>query len=305
MRKGRKAHGQLLLARQILVYVFEQKLAQGHHLVETALADRFEVSRTLVRAALKHLADKGIVEPRRNQGYFLCKSWDQLNERVISVPPLAEDDLYRRIVQDRIAGRIPERITQVALINRYATNRNTLLRVLTTMAEEGIVTKNKGHGWTFLPAINTAASLRSSYDFRRTLEPNGILLASFRVDQAALQRIRFAHVALLALADTAQGPDLFQLDAEFHEMIASFTNNSFFVQAVQQQNRLRRLVEYRGYENRRRVRVWVGEHLAVIEALQAGDHRLAAQLMDQHLEKAHRNAIAISESRPSRGGRMG
>jgi DNA-binding GntR family transcriptional regulator len=47
MSKTKKAQGQFLLARQIVAHVFERKLDRGHHLVETALAERFGVSRTL------------------------------------------------------------------------------------------------------------------------------------------------------------------------------------------------------------------------------------------------------------------
>jgi hypothetical protein len=43
---GKKARGQHLLARQIVAYLFEQKLDRVHHLVETWLAERFAVSRT-------------------------------------------------------------------------------------------------------------------------------------------------------------------------------------------------------------------------------------------------------------------
>jgi DNA-binding GntR family transcriptional regulator len=294
MPQGNKAQSQFLLARQIVAHVFEQKLARGYHLVEMALAARFEVSRTLVRASLKRLAGEDIVESRRNQGFFLIKSWKELEGRVIAVPPPAEDELYRRIVLDRINGKIPERVTQVALLERYDADRGSLLRAMATMADEGIVTKNKGHGWTFQPTINSALSVRNSYDFRRTFEPNGILLGSFSVDPAALGRMRAAHVALLARARSASGPNLFSLDTEFHETIALFTHNSFFIQAMQHQNRLRRLMEYRGYRNRRRVQVWLREHLAILDALAAGKRGRAAQLMDRHLELAHRNAAKMA-----------
>jgi DNA-binding GntR family transcriptional regulator len=298
MQQSKKVQGQYLLARQIVAYVFEQKLDRGHHLVETGLAHRFAVSRTLIRAALKRLANESIVEPRRNQGFFLLKAWDQLDGRVITLPPTVEDGLYRRIIRDRISGRIPERITQVALLQRYDADRGALMRVLETMSDEGIVRKNKGHGWTFLPTISNEVSLRNSYDFRRMLEPNGILLNTFRIDQIALDRIRAAHITLLARANIASGPHLFDLDAEFHETIASFTQNSFFIQAVQQQNRLRRLLEYRGYENRRRVRTWVKEHLAIIDALKANKIGLASQSMTSHLDKALRAALVNPSAKP-------
>jgi hypothetical protein len=127
-------------------------------------------------------------------------------------------------------------------------------------------------------------------------KPSGILLGSFRVDPAALERLHALHLSLLSRAETASGPHLFDLDTEFHETIASFTNNGFFIQAIQQQNRLRRLMEYRGYENRRRVRIWVKEHLAIIEALKVSKYGRASQLMHEHLEKAFNATMIRSKS---------
>jgi DNA-binding GntR family transcriptional regulator len=290
MSRPQKAQSQLLLARQIVAYVLEHKFEKGHHLVETTLATRSGVSRTLVRASLKHLEKEGMVEPRRNQGFFLLRRWDELNVGAISVPPSAADALYRRIVRDRMSAKIPEKITQVALMERYSADRGALLRALETMADEGIVTKNKGHGWTFLPTINTENSVRNSYDFRRILEPSGILLPSFRVDPVALERLRVTHLAVQADSNTTSGSHLFDLDAEFHETVASFTGNSFYFQAIQQQNRLRRLLEYRGYANWPRVRDWVREHLTIIDVLAAKKFSRASQLMTEHLNKAHRHA---------------
>jgi DNA-binding GntR family transcriptional regulator len=296
MPRPKKAQSQFLVARQIVAHVFENKLEKGHHLVETTLAKRFGVSRTLIRASLKHLEKESVVEPRRNQGFFLLKRWDQVNAGVISVPPSVTDALYRRIVRDRMSGKIPEKITQVALMERYSADRGALLRALETMADEGIVTKNKGHGWTFLPTISNENSVRNSYDFRRILEPSGILLESFRVDPVALERLRTAHLTVQTDASIASDPHLFDLDAEFHETVASFTQNSFFFQAIQQQNRLRRLLEYRGYGNRPRVQVWVREHLAIIDALNDGKFGRASQLMMDHLNSAYRHA-AIAKSK--------
>lgn len=296
MRQRKGGQSQYLLARQIVAFVRDQRLDREHHLVETGLAERFGVSRTLIRAALKRLAREKIVEPRRNQGFFLLKAWDNLEGKVIDVPPTVEEQLYRTLVRDRMSGKIPERITQVALGDRYSVDRSALLRVLARMADEGIVVKNKGHGWTFLPTINTEVSLRNSYDLRRTLEPNGMLLESFRVDIAALDRLRALHASVLTKAATVSASRLFELDTEFHEIVASFTHNSFFVQAIQQQNRLRRLLEYRGYENRRRVRSWVREHIAIIDALKVGKLGLASQLMSRHLEEAYSIATLLRRS---------
>lgn len=127
------------------------------------------MSRTLICGALKRLASESIVEPRPNQGFFLLTAWGLLDGRVTALSPTTGDGLYRRIVRGRISGRIPERITQVALLDRYDADRGALLRVLETMSDEGIVRKDKGHGWTFLPTINNEVDLPNSYDLRRML----------------------------------------------------------------------------------------------------------------------------------------
>ena len=65
--------------------------------------------------------------------------------------------------------------------------------------------KNKGHGWTFLPTINDETSLRNSYDFRRVLEPSGILLTTFR-KQRNNERTEIARARKAAEACAEQYP---------------------------------------------------------------------------------------------------
>jgi DNA-binding GntR family transcriptional regulator len=131
-------------------------------------------------------------------------------------------------------------------------------------------------------------ALRNSYDFRATIEPAGLLLNTFRHDPAALERSRLQHLYLAAHPDiTSVNPrQLFDTDAQFHEMIAEFSGNIFFLQSIQQQNRLRRLLEFGGYTNRRRVKDWCREHVAILDAIASGQRERAAQLMTQHLQAA-------------------
>jgi DNA-binding GntR family transcriptional regulator len=70
-------------------------------------------------------------------------------------------------------------------------------------------------------------------------------------------------------------------------MLAEFSGNTFLAQAIQQQNRLRRLLEFGGYANRRRIREWCGEHLAIMDAVVEGDMARSAELMRTHLAHAY------------------
>ncbi|MCS0502774.1 GntR family transcriptional regulator [Ancylobacter mangrovi] len=276
------------LANQILEVVRDGRFEVGHHLREQQFGDLLQVSRTPVRAALSLLAEHGVVEARRHQGFFLKATPEELHRFSLEVPPSADQDLYSDIVQDRLAGRLPASFTQTGIARRYDVDRALLQRTLTRLVDDGLLERNTGRGWTFLPTLDTGMALQNSYDFRLITEPQGLLVPTFKADPAALERLRIQHLYLethprIATVDARQ---LFDTDAHFHEAIAGFSGNVFLLQAIQQQNRLRRLLEFGGYVNRRRVRDWCREHLAILDAVAAGDQAGAAEIMRLHLTNA-------------------
>ena len=276
------------LASQILNMMRDARFEVGHHLREQQLADTLGVSRTPIRSALQLLASEGFLEVRRHQGFFLLKSHNELLHTAFDTSSSVDEMLYERLVNDRLAGRIPNSLTQTEIAKRYDVDRMTLLRTLARMAEDGLIERNKGHGWTFLPTLDNDLALRNGYNFRLMVEPANMLLPTFKPDRTALERSRLQHLYLISHPDIAavSSVQLFETDAAFHEMFAEFGGNSFVLQAIQQQNRLRRLMEFAGYANRRRVRGWCGEHLAIIEAVAAGDYAKAGDMMRKHLSHA-------------------
>ena len=276
------------LANQLLDVIRDARLEPGHHLREQQLADLIGISRTPIRSALNLLAKRGIVETRKNHGYFLQKPFDSLHRIEIEVPSTADEKLYQRLVRDRLDNVVPDSMTQSELARRYDVDRVALTRTLSRLAEDGLIAKNRGHGWTFLPTFDSLVSLKGSYEFRLTLEPACFLLPTFKPDLAAIERMRLQHLYLISHPDitTVGSAQLFETDAAFHEMCAEFCGNAFFIQAIQHQNRLRRLLEFGSYFNSRRVQDWCREHLAIIEAIATGDLSQAGTKMRRHLEQA-------------------
>ena len=276
------------LANQLLDVIRDAKLEPGHHLREQQLADLVGVSRTPIRSALNLLSKRGIVETRKNHGYFLRKPFDSLHRIEIEVPSTADEKLYQRLVRERLDNIVPDSMTQSELARRYGVDRVALTRTLSRLAEDGLIAKNRGHGWTFLPTFDSLVALKGSYEFRLTLEPACFLLPTFRPDLAAIERMRLQHLYLISHPDIASvsSAQLFETDAAFHEMCAEFCGNAFFVQAIQHQNRLRRLLEFGSYFDSRRVQDWCREHLAIIESIATGDLSQASAKMRLHLEQA-------------------
>ncbi len=154
------------LANQLLDVIRDARLEPGHHLREQQLADLIGVSRTPIRSALNLLAKRGIVQTRKNHGYFLRKPFDLLHRIEIEVPSSADEKLYQRLVRDRLANVVPNSMTQSEIARRYGVDRVALTRTLSRLAEDGLIAKNRGHGWTFLPTLDSLVSLRGSYEFR-------------------------------------------------------------------------------------------------------------------------------------------
>lgn len=293
---GRSSRGRHRLANQIIELIRASGFPCGHHLREQHLADRLAVSRTPIRSALGLLAERGIVEARRNQGFVVARPASDL-PNVVEVPASVGERLYRDLVRDRLSGAIPSTLTQAEIGRRYSVDRLALVQTLSRLAEDGLIVRNKGRGWTFVPTLDTVVSLRDSYAFRLTLEPAGLTLPTFRADRDALERSRQRHLALIR--DLPEGSAahlaLFEADAAFHEMIAGMSGNAYFLQAIQQQNRLRRLLEFESYFDLLRVSAWCDEHLAIIERVATGDLLDAAAAMRRHL-----NAAEQASARPDR-----
>jgi len=281
--------------RDILRLATQQNWQRGYHVTEQELVAQFGVSRSPVRAALKVLEQRGILQARRNQGYLLAQNRRDLERIRIEVPRTADDELYLKIIDDRGSDALPEAITQADLLRRYATNRAQLARVLVRMTNEGIVVRLKGHGWRFLPTLTGIHSANASYEFRLIVEPAMMLLANFKVDQRAAQRLREDHLKLLDQATRRRPIDrawTYDLDASFHETIAGFSGNAFLIQSIQQHNRLRRLIEYGGYGRIERVKAWAAEHLAILDGLQRGRFKRAAEQMRRHLTNAMKMTLS-------------
>ncbi|MFR6754413.1 GntR family transcriptional regulator [Klebsiella pasteurii] len=276
------------IARQILDLISEAKFDPGHHLREQHLADALGVSRTPVRAGLKELTRMGAVEARPNQGFFLLKRSNELELLEIEQSKSNDQKLYEQLVHDRIAGVLPESFTQTEISQRYEVDRGVLTRTLVKLSEDGLIARNAGHGWRFLQTLNSDVTLRNSYGFRLMIEPTALLTPNLHVDRQMLKRLRAQHLRLITHPDITQVPakEIFETDAAFHELLAEASGNLFVLQAIQQQNRLRRLLEFGSYHNKRRVKEWCEEHVAIIDALRENKQEQAAELMRKHLQYA-------------------
>lgn len=274
---------------KIVAYARQENLAAGCHLGEMHLADVVGTSRFPIQAALSHLQKLGVVEHVHHKGHFLAVPASALSRMAREWSNASENPLYLKLAESRLSGELPDTVTESDLIRRFRTSRNALRSALSRIQQEGWVERRAGHGWFFLPVIDSNEAYEESYLFRLAVEPAGILSSTFRADLPALEACRKQQEFISGGGYRTMTPsELFEANRRFHETIAACSGNRFIVQAVRRINQLRRLVEYRQAKQRPPRKTQAKEHLAILDKLAQGDFLSAASLMRVHLDGARR-----------------
>lgn len=284
---------QTRVLREIIVHARRENLPEGAHLAESHLAQVVGTSRFPISAALAHLAELGLALHDRNRGYFLAVPASSLADAAQEWSAAAEDPLYLEIARGRQGGGLPDVVNEADLMEQFGVSRNTLRKVLSRIQQEGWIERRAGHGWEFLPMIDSPEAYEESYALRLAIEPAGILSPKFRVDMPALEACRKQQEFIAGDGYRTMTPiELFEANSRFHETIAACSGNRFILQTVRRLDQLRRLVEYMQAEKRLPRKEQAEEHLAILDALQKGDFLAAATLMREHLDGARRQKVA-------------
>ncbi|WP_028604580.1 GntR family transcriptional regulator [Ottowia thiooxydans] len=280
------------LANNAELWLRQDNVAEGTALPERSLATRFRVSRSPVREALQILAQRGVIVARPEGGYAVSAARDNANEPAL--PPADEDEpIYLKIAEDRLSGALPERVTENELMRRYGLTRSQLGDVLRRITQEGWIERLPGHGWQFLPILNSSAAYDQGYRMRILLEPAGLLEPTYRLDREGLVKCRAEQQALVdGAVEWASPAQLFDANTRLHEIIATSSGNVFILEALRRLNRLRRLMEYGKAVNRSAAALRCKEHLTLIDLLLTDQRDAAADFMRLHLRDAAREKSA-------------
>lgn len=283
------------IAQQILALARRDQWQAGQPLVERTLAADFGVSRSPVRTALRLLESRGVVvRSPDSRALVLVQAAQELSvvEIEAALPSTDVERTYLAIVRDRFSQALPEHVSESDLMRRYNVGRSILRNALLRMAQEGLAERRRGHGWQFMPMIDSLEADRESYEFRLAIEPAGLRSVNFKADPHWLEKSRADHERMMAGGiREVSGAGFFELNAEFHETLVQFSGNRYLLQAIKKQNRLRRAVEYESFTFSERMLESCREHIAVLDAVLCGERELAASLMIHHLAMSRQGSL--------------
>jgi len=274
--------------REIVSHARRENLKAGAHVAESVLAERLGTSRSPVNAALRQLVRLGALTHDLNRGYFLSKDAESLAGLARRLSAQPDDPLYVAIAADRLARKLPDEVNEADLMRTYTVARSALRKVLSRIQQEGWIEKSRGHGWKFLPMIDSPQAYEESYLYRAAIEPMGLMSPALRVDPGEMNALRRQQVHIVEGGFKSMTPiELFEANSQFHETLAKWSGNRFILHGVRRIDQLRRLVEYRqAAGNRAPRKIQAEEHLGILDALAANDPLRAASLLRAHVEGA-------------------
>ena len=94
------------------------------------------------------------------------------------------------MARDRQSGQLPVEVNEADLMREFNVSRAVLRKVLSRIGQAGGIERRTGHGWKFLPMIDSAEAYEDSYALRLAIEPAGLMSPKFRADPAALESCR-------------------------------------------------------------------------------------------------------------------
>ena len=260
-------------------------LAPGAHLSAQRLADRFGVSRFPVGQALRVLSDHGVVTTAPRRGFFVAPEGRHPAAALAGRnKPEGLAAVYFSIAEDRVAGRLPDTISEAALRERYRVTRGQLAQLLDRIAAEGWAERRAGYGWRFSSVLTTPDALEQTYRLRLAIEPASLLEPGYQLAPEVAARCRAVEEHMLAGGiETASSDALYERGVRYHEAIVGASGNPFMLETLQRVNRVRRLLVYRSLTDRQRYYRQAQEHLVILDLLEAGRREEAAMSMRSHL----------------------
>ena len=279
---------QIDLARRILERLRDSGSSVGTRVSAPELARAFGVSRSPISAALDLLVDQKVLKPMPTRGLQVALDVSDIDPQAL-LPSSPTEELYRRMMRERASGALPQEASEAELMPRYGVSRGVVRKLLLRFAAEGLVHRLPGHGWRFVDTLVGEDAYRESYEFRIAIECAALKSAGFSADEKQLLPVRRAHERILKDRGANTGGDeWFRVNAAFHENLAACSGNRFLTEAVRQQNNLRRMQESAAFKElpAERIEQSCLEHLAILDAIEAGDIEWGEALLRQHLRQA-------------------
>jgi len=179
-------------------------LPSGLVLLEGPIAAMMQTSRMPVQAALRLLADEGLVHRFDGRGYLVGEAQAvplrrDISEFDLDIPQQVDNALQTRGTWKHFYEEVEEqvascqvfgefRIVETELAEYLGVSRTVVRDVLSRLQERGLIHKDASSHWVAGPL--TARTLREKFELRAIMEPVALRLAAPYIQYSRIEEIR-------------------------------------------------------------------------------------------------------------------
>jgi DNA-binding GntR family transcriptional regulator len=278
-------------------------LREGARLSESSVAEQFGISRAPARQALAELEQQGLVLKSAGRGYKVGKARGIIIPSRLTAAPAGEElRLTQLATWSRIYGEVESeiaartsfagwRVNETELARYYDVSRTVARDVVARLQQRGVVRKDDRARWV-APAM-TPDHVGELYELRWLLEPVALEKAAPRLPADLLPGLRKRLEDATANATALAGPDLDRLEEDLHVTLLGYCANGPMIQAISlpQALLIAHRFLYRWMPRLFGTEPFLPEHMEIIERLEAGKARDAADSLRRHLQISRDRAI--------------
>lgn len=212
--------------------------------------------------------------------------------RALPARRVLADEVYDAVVAMIMDRDIEpgERVSIDRLARELNVSPTPVREALARIESEGLVLKQPLKGYTATPVLDEDG-LRQLFEMRGLIEPFAAARAAIAIAPEQAERLREIVATMgedieeAALERFEGYRDFVLLDASFHRIIAEASGNLLLADTL---HRLRpHLHQYRVYLEHHAIAETVEEHLAICQAVVAGDPDGASAAMQEHLDRSY------------------
>ena len=198
-------------------------------------------------------------------------------------PAMSEDEVLRQIEQAVIDHRLPPgtKLREVHLAEVFGVKRGTIRKVLSRLAFSRLVDQLPNRGASVAkPSVKEGRDLFAT---RRAIESAIIEILTPQIEKADIQQLRLMLDQEQNAYAQGDSKLALSLSVDFHRQLAKMSGNGVLEEYLNDIIRRTPLVilTHLGSDPQNRCRNQ--EHEAIVDAIENGDAKKAAEIMNQHL----------------------
>jgi DNA-binding GntR family transcriptional regulator len=212
--------------------------------------------------------------------------------------PLVRSSAYDRFQVNLLSGKIRpgQLISQRELVALLGVSLGAVRELLPRLEAEGLLSVKPQRGIQ-ITAVDMAM-IRNAYQMRMALEREAVITAIDRLSDAIIAQQQAIHRDILDRAERQMSEALLleaqDIDAGMHRVLMEATRNDQMIHAYEIISIRVRLINI----DRMRLTPAVlpgalGDHLAILAAIQNRDRAAAVEAMERHIREARNRAVAF------------